>query len=61
LPMADFRKKHRIPDVHMDLYRPVFDAYRTRYDHSAYLENLPQDKRDAFMQFTKNSRWTHYW
>lgn len=61
LPMAEFRAKHRIPDVHMDLYRPVFDAYRTRYDHSAYLEHLPQDKRDAFGQFKKNSRWSHYW
>jgi predicted amidohydrolase len=61
LPMAEFRKKHRIPDVHMDLYRPVFDAYKTRYDHSSYLEHLPQDKREAFMQFTKSARWTHYW
>lgn len=61
IPMAEFRAKHRIPDVHIDLYRPVYDAYRTRYDHSGYLENMPQDKRDAFMQFNKHSRWTHYW
>jgi predicted amidohydrolase len=61
LPMAEFREKHRIPDVHMELYRPVFDQYRTRYDHSAYLEHMPQDKREAFAQFAKNSRWTHYW
>ncbi|MDH3977332.1 MAG: hypothetical protein OEU86_02360 [Gammaproteobacteria bacterium] len=61
LPMAEFRAKHRIPDVHVDLYRPVYDAYRTRYDHSGYLEDMPQDKRAAFMQFTKKSRWSHYW
>jgi predicted amidohydrolase len=61
IPIAEFRKKHRIPDVHMDLYRPVFDAYRTRYDHSAYLETMPKDKREAFGQFAKNARWTHYW
>ena len=61
LPMAEFRAKHRIPDVHVDLYQPVYDAYRTRYDHSGYLENMPQDKREAFMQFTKTSRWSHYW
>ncbi len=61
LPMAEFRKKHRIPDVHMDIYRPVFDQYRARYDHSNYVEHLPQDKREAFAQFVKNSRWTHYW
>jgi predicted amidohydrolase len=61
LPMAEFRAKHRIPDVHMDIYRPVFDQYRTRYDHSSYLDNLPKDKREAFAMFKKNSRWSHYW
>ena len=61
LPMGEFRKKHRIPDVHMDLYRPVFDQYRTRYDHSAYVDSVPQDKREAFARFVKDSRWTHYW
>ncbi len=61
LPMAEFRKKHRIPDVHMDLYRPVFEQYRTRYDHSSYLDYLPEGKREAFGHFAKNSRWTHYW
>jgi len=61
LPMAEFRKKHRIPDVHMELYRPVFDQYRTRYDHSSYLDYLPEGKREAYAHFAKNSRWTHYW
>ena len=59
--MGEFRKKHRIPDVHMDIYRPVFDQYRTRYDHSAYVDYLPKDKREAYAHFAKNSRWTHYW
>jgi predicted amidohydrolase len=61
LPMAQFRAKHRIPDVHMEIYRPVFDQYRTRYDHSGYVESQPKDKRDAFARFQENSRWTHYW
>jgi predicted amidohydrolase len=61
IPMAEFRKKHRIPDVHMEIYRPVFEQYRTRYDHSSYIDNLPKDKREAFAMFAKNSRWTHYW
>ena len=61
LPMAEFRQKHRIPDVHMDIYRPVFDQYRTRYDHSQYIDWQPQDKREAFGHFAKNSRWTHFW
>ena len=25
-------RKHRIPDLHMKLYKPVFDQYRERYD-----------------------------
>ncbi len=61
IPIAQFRKNHRIPDVHMELYRPIFEQYRTRYDHSQYLEYLPKDKRDAFRVFQENARWTHYW
>jgi predicted amidohydrolase len=61
LPMAEFRAKHRIPDVHMTLYQPVLDQYRERYDKSGYLKYLPKDKRDAFKVFQETSRWTHYW
>lgn len=61
LPMAQFRKTHRIPDLHIDLYRPVLDQYRTRYDHSLYVDKQPQDKREAFAIFKENSRWTQYW
>ena len=61
IPIAQFRKTHRIPDVHMQLYRPVLDQYRERYDHSGYLEYIPKDKRDAFRVFNENARWTHYW
>ncbi len=61
LPMKDFRARHRIPDVHMALYRHVFDAYRERYDAGLYSKHLPQDKLEAFRHFQSNSRWTHYW
>jgi predicted amidohydrolase len=61
IPIAQFRTRHRIPDVHMDLYRPVLKQYRARYDHSLYLENHPQDKREATAQFQQNARWTHNW
>jgi predicted amidohydrolase len=61
VPIGQFRARHRIPDVHMDLYRPVLDQYRTRYDHSAYLDNLPADKREASKQFQDNARWIHNW
>ena len=45
----------------MDLYRPVLDQYRTRYDHSAYLEKLPADKREASKLFQSKARWIHNW
>ncbi len=61
LPMKEFRARHRIPDVHMALYRHVFDAYRERYDAGLYSNYLPQDKLEAFKHFQANSRWTHYW
>jgi predicted amidohydrolase len=61
IPIAEFRAKHRIPDLHLHLYRHVFDQYRERYDHSLYLKYVPKDKRDAFRYFQENSRWTHFW
>jgi len=61
IPIAEFRAKHRTPDVHMQIYRPVFDQYRERYDHSLYLKYVPKDKRDAFRFFQEKSRWNHFW
>ena len=61
IPIQSFREKHRIPDLHWSLYRPVLEQYRERYDHSAYLEELPKDKREAFKLFAANARWMHYW
>lgn len=61
IPMAQFRAKHRIPDLHLKLYQPVLDQYRERYDPNGYSEYLPKDKRDAFRHFSVRSRWTHYW
>jgi predicted amidohydrolase len=61
IPIADFRSRHRIPDLHMHLYRPVLDQYRERYDHSLHLKELPKDGRDAFRLFKEKSRWMHFW
>ena len=61
IPIAEFRARHRIPDLHMHLYRPVLDQYRERYDHSLYLKELPDGGRDALRLFQKNARWLHYW
>jgi len=61
VPIKEFREKHRIPDVHMTLYRPVLDQYRERYDTGMYLEDLPADRREAGKKFAERARWIHYW
>ncbi len=61
LPMREFRARHRIPDLHYRMYKPVLDQYQERYDPGLYLHYLPKDKRDAFKMFQENARWLHYW
>jgi len=61
LPMAEFRAKHRIPDLHLSLYKPVLDQYVERYPPNGYLDYLPKDKREAFQHFVKRAKWQHYW
>jgi predicted amidohydrolase len=61
IPIAEFRSKHRIPDLHLHLYRPVLDQYVERYAPNGYLDYQPKDKRDAFQHFVKRAKWQHYW
>jgi predicted amidohydrolase len=59
--MKSFRARHRLPDVHVALYRHVYDAYRERYDPGLYSRALPATKLEAFRHFQENARWIHYW
>jgi predicted amidohydrolase len=59
--MKEFRARHRLPDVHLPIYQHVFDRYRVRYDAGLYGKALPETKLEAFQQFQKAARWTHYW
>jgi predicted amidohydrolase len=61
IPIKAFREKHRIPDLHLTLYQPVFDQYQERYDSGLYLKTLPKNKQDAYKRFLENARWVHYW
>ncbi|MEM9705278.1 MAG: nitrilase-related carbon-nitrogen hydrolase [Pseudomonadota bacterium] len=47
MPMAAFRQRHRLPYVHMDLYRPIFDAYQNRFPPNLFAEYLPSDTTDS--------------
>ncbi len=59
--MEAYRKKHRIPDLHISIYRHIFNQYRERYDHSAYLDALPQDKVEGARMLKHAARWMNYW
>jgi len=57
IPIAQFRKRHRQPIVHMDLYRDVFDAYQNAYGPNLFSEYQPTDLYNAKEYLTDKSRW----
>ncbi len=57
IPIAAFRKRHRQPIVHMDLYRPVFEAYQNRYPTNLMSDYLPTDTSDAYRFFNDKAVW----
>jgi predicted amidohydrolase len=61
IDMERYRQRHRIPDVHWTLYRPVMEQYRERYDHSAYNEVLPENGREAAKLLKDRARWMTSW
>ncbi len=61
LPMAQFRKTHRIPDTHLFMYRHVFDQYKERYDPNMWLDRQPKTKREASEYLSEKFRWSSHW
>ena len=57
LPMASFRQRHVPPYVHMDLYRPIFDAYRNRFPPNLFEDYQPTDTRDAARYLADKGVW----
>jgi len=57
LPMAAFRRRHTLPYVHMDLYRPIFDAYRNRFPPNLFEDYQPTDTRDAARYLADKGVW----
>ncbi len=57
IPIADFRARRRLPDVHMELYRDVFAAYAGRYPPNLWLERVPDSLEDAAAFLAGKSRW----
>jgi predicted amidohydrolase len=57
LPMASFRQRHTPPYVHMDLYRPIFDAYENRYPPNLFADYIPTDTSDAYQYLKDKGIW----
>ncbi len=57
LPMADFRKTHRLPDVPMALVMPVYEKYQPPYDPGLQLDYIPSDPQDAARYFKSKRNW----
>ncbi len=57
IPIADFRRRHRPPMVHMDLYRPIFDRYVNRFPPNLFSEYQPEDTADAYQYLLDKGVW----
>jgi predicted amidohydrolase len=47
IPIADFRKTRRLPEVPIALLRPVLDQYEPVFQPNAFLETLPETYKEA--------------
>lgn len=57
IPLAAYRARNRIPDVHWDLYRPVYERYVPKFGPNLFSEYLPADLDDAGVYLSDKSRW----
>ena len=57
LPMADFRRGHRIPDFQWPLYAPVLAGYQPRFDPGWFLKYLPESWADTRSYFKDKANW----
>ena len=57
IPMADYRRKHLIPNFPKELYTDMYQNYVPRFPPGALLDYLPKDRPDAVAYFKKLARW----
>lgn len=57
IPMADFRKRHRIPTLHPALVLPVYQAYVPRYSPNLFAQYLPTDLQDSGRFHKDKANW----
>jgi predicted amidohydrolase len=47
IPIGDFRRTRRLPEVPMALFRPVLDRYEPLFGPNNFLESLPETYKEA--------------
>ncbi len=57
IPIAQFRERHRQPNVHMDLVLPEFARYRSRHAPGLFWPRPPESGSDAMRFLADKSRW----
>jgi len=57
IPLASYRARHKIPDVHMALYEPVFQAYEPRFGPGLFTDYQPTSLQDAKHYLDRQDRW----
>jgi predicted amidohydrolase len=57
IPLAEFRRTHRVPDRYNALYRHVLDVDHPRFAPGAFLEHLPETLEESAQYFRRKARW----
>ncbi|MEV4838764.1 nitrilase-related carbon-nitrogen hydrolase [Nonomuraea sp. NPDC049486] len=57
IPIAAHRARHRQPDIHWDMYKHIFDAYRSRFAPNLFTPYQPESLEDAGRYLDGKSRW----
>lgn len=57
VPIGAFRAGHRLPDVHMALYAPVFSRYHPRYAPGLFSAYRPTSLKDAKRYLDQKDEW----
>lgn len=57
IPMAAFRKSHRLPDVFMPMYRHLYDAFPARIEPGGYSKSIPDTLEAANALWKQKVKW----
>lgn len=59
--MAEYRERHRIPDMHFSMYEHVYRQYQERYKPNAWVDFQPQTAKEAADYLHPQAAWHSFW